>query len=407
MHPRHVTEITLSPDSSDVPVGETVHLTATLSNRNGDALEQAHIRWKSSDSTIAQVDASGLVSGIATGTVTISASSQGTSGSARVRVVGHVAELNLSCDPSPIRLEQGSVGTISCMLSAPPSFSGTVTVRGEQLPAGVVIRQLDASPIELQDGFRAIVFLDVEVAPTTITGHYDARITASGEEAGQTIVVPLEVANHGPTVHMVYLLPSDVEYDPRVALGMDHAIRHLQIWYQRDLDNGKTFSIGFPLITVLHSTHPASYFATSSWTRATSEVFAALGGGFFSQTDIWNIYLPVVTDGQGGAPGVALLGENDVLGISGEDTGGYTIARWVGGLGHELGHALGLPHPPGCVDGDTAGDCASLMYLGYLYYPNTFLTAADRIQLDASPFFSTSVTVTNRLFNAGVLGLVQ
>jgi hypothetical protein len=299
------------------------------------------------------------------------------------------------------------VGTISCLLSAPLAFSGAITVRGEQLPAGVVIRQLDESPIALHDGSRAIVFLDVEIAPTTITGHYDARITASGEGAGQTVVVPLEIANHGPTVHMVYLLPSDVEYDPRVALGMDHAIRHLQIWYQHDLDNGKAFSIGFPLITVLHSTHPASYFATSSWTRATGEVFAALGGGFGSQTDIWNIYLPVVTDGQGGSPGVALLGENDVLGISGEDTGGYGIARWVGGLGHELGHAFGLPHPPGCDSGVVSDDCSSLMYLGYLYYPNTFLTAADRIQLDASPFFSTSVTVTSRLFNADVLGSVQ
>jgi hypothetical protein len=199
---------------------------------------------------------------------------------------------------------------------------------------------------------------------------------------------------------MVYLLPSDVAYDPRVALGMDRAIRHLQIWYQNQLADGRTFSINFPAITVLHSSHPASYFATSSWTRATDEVFAALGGRFYDQSAVWNIYLPVVTDGQGGSASVALLGENDVLGISGEDTGGFTIARWVGGLGHEMGHAFGLPHPPGCEEGVVSEDCSSLMYLGYLDYPETFLTAAEKEQLNASPFYATDVAGTPRLFDA-------
>jgi hypothetical protein len=403
VHPRHVGSIVIAPESTDVQAGDTVRLRATLLNANGEVVEKPNLEWTSGDTTIATVEDGGLVSGRSAGTVTIVASRDGASDSARVRVRDLRQELGVSCEPQTIRLAQGSVGTISCLLTGPGMFVGSVRVRGEQLPTGVTIRPFDDSPIELYHDITVGIFLDVEVAPVSATGRYDARITATGDGISQTITVPLEIVARGPTVHMVYLLPSDVAYDPRVALGMDRAIRHLQIWYQNQLADGRTFSINFPAITVLHSSHPASYFATSSWTRATDEVFAALGGRFYDQSAVWNIYLPVVTDGQGGSASVALLGENDVLGISGEDTGGFTIARWVGGLGHEMGHAFGLPHPPGCEEGVVSEDCSSLMYLGYLDYPETFLTAAEKEQLNASPFFATDVAVTPRLFDANYL----
>jgi hypothetical protein len=55
-------------------------------------------------------------------------------------------------------------------------------------------------------------------------------------------------------------------------------------------------------------------------------------------------------------------------------------------LGHELGHALGLPHPPGCDQGLPSCDSNALMWLGYTTWPQTHLRPADRATLDASPF---------------------
>ncbi|MGH7623987.1 MAG: Ig-like domain-containing protein [Gemmatimonadaceae bacterium] len=403
VHSRHVSAVSITPASASIPVGDTLRLLATLTNSTGDTIIKQHIKWTSSDSAVARVDRSGLVSGVAVGSVIITAAREGTAATAALSVVSRRSAFALTCDPSTIRLEQRSVGTLSCRVKASSGFSGSIVLSASHLPTGSTIAPFSNSSVSLASGDSTIVFLDAEVGATTAIGQYAVAITATGGGISTTVTATLDVAGSGPRVHMIYLLPSDVAYDPLVALGMDHAIRHLQIWYQRQMANGKTFAIDDPVVTVLQSTHPASYFATSSFSRAPAEVFAATGGHFNDSTAVWDIYLPVVTDGQGGTQGVALLGDNDVLGISGEDTGGYTIARWVGGLGHETGHAFGLPHPPGCDAGEALPDCSSLMYLGYLTYPDTFLPEADKTQLNAGPFFRTSVAVTSVLFEAAQL----
>ena len=60
--------------------------------------------------------------------------------------------------------------------------------------------------------------------------------------------------------------------------------------------------------------------------------------------------------------------------------------RWIGGGGHELGHALGLPHPPGCDEGLPTCDWEALMYVGYDDWPHTHLRDDEKAVLLASPF---------------------
>ena len=55
-------------------------------------------------------------------------------------------------------------------------------------------------------------------------------------------------------------------------------------------------------------------------------------------------------------------------------------------MAHELGHALGLPHPPGCDDGESGCDTLSLMWAGYAIYPDTYLRADEKEALLWSPF---------------------
>src|SRR5438034_2948663 len=82
-----VASVTVTPGTASVTVGQTVQLTATLRDANGNPLTGRVITWQSSNSAIASVNGSGLVSGVAAGgPVTMTATSEGQSGTASVTV---------------------------------------------------------------------------------------------------------------------------------------------------------------------------------------------------------------------------------------------------------------------------------------------------------------------------------
>ena len=86
--------VTQSPDSVTVApkeatlaaLGDTLRLTAAAFDANGHAIEAAQFSWKSSDDAVATVDASGLVTAVAGGRATITASASEVSGTAEVTV---------------------------------------------------------------------------------------------------------------------------------------------------------------------------------------------------------------------------------------------------------------------------------------------------------------------------------
>ncbi|MBI2025501.1 Ig-like domain-containing protein, partial [Candidatus Kaiserbacteria bacterium] len=69
-----LTSVVLSPVSASLAIGGTQSFTALPLNQNGLAFAGASVTWSSSDETVAAVDASGLVTGVAEGTATITAS---------------------------------------------------------------------------------------------------------------------------------------------------------------------------------------------------------------------------------------------------------------------------------------------------------------------------------------------
>jgi len=79
--------VTLAPDSTDVTAGTTVSFTATATDGGGNVVATP-FNWTTSDATLATVDASGVATGVAAGTVTITATAaNGVAGTARLRVL--------------------------------------------------------------------------------------------------------------------------------------------------------------------------------------------------------------------------------------------------------------------------------------------------------------------------------
>lgn len=83
-----VTEINLWPTSAIIEAGQTQQFTATILPSNADNKE---VEWSSSDTSIATVDATGKVTGIAVGEVTITVTAKdgsGVKGTALIEVTG-------------------------------------------------------------------------------------------------------------------------------------------------------------------------------------------------------------------------------------------------------------------------------------------------------------------------------
>ncbi len=80
-----VAPVTVIPISASLSVGETLQLTAALQD-SGRNLQMESINWKSSQPTRATVDGSGVVTAIAAGTATITATSRGEIGTAALTI---------------------------------------------------------------------------------------------------------------------------------------------------------------------------------------------------------------------------------------------------------------------------------------------------------------------------------
>ena len=83
-HPAPVASVTVDPASASVPVGQTVQLTATPKDANGNPLNGRVVTWSSGDTSTATVSSSGLVTAVSPGRASITATSDAKSGSAVV-----------------------------------------------------------------------------------------------------------------------------------------------------------------------------------------------------------------------------------------------------------------------------------------------------------------------------------
>ncbi len=84
--PPVVTTVTVSPPSASIAVGATVSLTAVVKDAQGNTMTGQTVTWSTSNAAIATVSANGVVSGVAGGSATITATSSGKSGTSAITV---------------------------------------------------------------------------------------------------------------------------------------------------------------------------------------------------------------------------------------------------------------------------------------------------------------------------------
>ena len=93
------TAVSVTPESATLAsLGETAQFTAAVQDANGNAVAGAEVSWASGDGAVATVDANGLVTAVANGTATITATSGSLSGSGAVTVAQEAAAVTVAPD---------------------------------------------------------------------------------------------------------------------------------------------------------------------------------------------------------------------------------------------------------------------------------------------------------------------
>jgi uncharacterized protein YjdB len=114
-----VADVAVTPSNATLMVGQTQQLSAVASSAKGAPLTGRTVKWSSSDAAVASVDGSGLVAAVAPGTADITATVDGTPGSAVLTVT-----------PIPVASVGVTPSTASLVVGGTQRFSATAKSAG-------------------------------------------------------------------------------------------------------------------------------------------------------------------------------------------------------------------------------------------------------------------------------------
>lgn len=277
--PTPVATVSVSPAAPTVAANATQQLTATTKDANGAVLTGRVVTWQSSATGVATVDGSGLVRGVAVGTATITATSEGKSGTATVTVsLPPVATVTVAPSTSSVvaggtvqltattRDASGAVltgrtvtwetsspatATVSAgLVSGVAAGTATITARSEG-QAGTASVTVTAAPAPNGNA-------DPTLLPRATSQHPAAGTYGRSLAAGQTYVDP----NTGVTV--LKLTDASV---PTANGGMYHGYSEggpniSQAWTGTDGETYYTLKVGDWLVDVRYRT-----LTTVNWRR--------------------------------------------------------------------------------------------------------------------------------------------
>ncbi len=122
-----VASVAVAPATASLQVGQTVQLTATPKDSAGSALTGRPVTWTSSNASVATVSGGGLVKGIVAGTATITAMSEGKTGTAAATVtLVPVASVVVS----PATATVPAQGTVQLAVTLKDAAGNTLTLSG-------------------------------------------------------------------------------------------------------------------------------------------------------------------------------------------------------------------------------------------------------------------------------------
>lgn len=300
-----VATVSVSPPSQSLGIQQTAQLTATVKDAQGNVLSGHAIDWSSSQPATASVSSSGLVTALAAGTTTITATVENQSGTAQITVSAPVSTVSVSA-PSTTLIPQQTVQlavlvksadgatisgrAVSYLSSAQPV--ATVSATGLVTAVAVGTTTITAST----DGKSGTIALTVTTG--TVVGPTGGTVTGGNGAVVLTIPAGALATNTPITIVPVAGVPT----------GAPAGVRF----------NGTTYQIGTPGLTFAQPvTIKLKYDAATLPLWVMSGDMVILGGADAGWTALNGIIVDTVAQTvsgtttaigrAGGAPGSAVM----------------------------------------------------------------------------------------------------
>jgi len=178
-----VANVSVSGPASTVQVGKTLVLVASATDASGNVLGGRGVSWTSSSDGTATVSSAGLVTGVAVGTVTVTASSEGKAGS-----------INLAVTPPPVAAVTVNLSATQVTLGQSPKATATLKdASGNILTDRTINWTSSQTSIATVDASGAISSLSI--GTTTITA-----ISEGIAGSAALTVIPVPVATVSVTL---------------------------------------------------------------------------------------------------------------------------------------------------------------------------------------------------------------
>ncbi len=283
--------------------------------------------------------------------------------------------------------KESDIAPVSAVLKADFTFS---IVNDGQLPAQVAFTSTSANATSYQWSFgnNSSSSFNTAYANYTAPGTYTVKLVVANGTQKDSIERQVEISPVKYKVRIFLVTPRGQTLNNDYVNAIKMCALNLQSWYKSQMA-GKTFSLTDAVVETVNSQNDYAWFnqynGTISgtdpryygWYNTLNDIKNIVGSSFDSPFYINIVYVAAFFEGAGGQ-NYAALGDADLKGLLGQSS--EPVNRWIGGSGHEWGHAFGLPHPPSADN--------SLMWTGYTIYPSTFLRQDDKDKLNVSKFFN-------------------
>lgn len=193
--PTPVASVDVSPGAATLEVGQTTTLAATPRAANGSSLSGRTIAWTSSDPAIAQI-ANGLVTAVAPGSATISAASEGRTGTAVITVIPvPVARVVLSAEAVSLAVGASTTLTAQTQSAAGSTLAGRTVVWSSTAPTIASVANGVVSAIAIGTaGIIATAEGRADTATITVTPVPVASVTVSPTTASLQVGATTTIA---------------------------------------------------------------------------------------------------------------------------------------------------------------------------------------------------------------------